>query len=1240
MPQTPMQRSRTLLTLMLPMLMQRLHMLLTLMLPMLTQRLPMRPMLMPQTPTQRLHMLLTLMLPMLTQRLPMRPMLMPQTPTQRLHMLLMRMLQMLTQRLPMRPMLMPQTPTQRLHMLLMRMQPMRTQPLPMRLMLMPQTPTQRLHMLLMRMLLMLMQPLPMRLMLMPQTPTQRLHMLLMRMLLMLMQPLPMRLMPMPQTPTQRLHMLLMRMQPMRTPQTPSPTKALKCLENSHCFPVAVFFLSSYKLAPGFAGRGTLGAIRVNGAATCLVAMLLVVGGVAKADSTGLSSLETDDLRLLYYDPLQTYLTPYIAQAFENSMAYQRKKFGFAPWDKVTVQLEDFQDAGNASVRGTPNNGLTVNIAPDDTVFETFSPGERFFTLMNHELVHVATLDAWNEQDAWWRNIFHGKPLPATDHPESILYAYLAAPRTDVPRWFLEGTAVFMETWMGGGLGRAQGGYDEMVFRAMVRDDAHFYSPLGLASEGNAVDFQVGANDYLYGTRFISYLAFKYGPQKVVDWVKRGPESKAYYANQFEAVFGKPLPDVWNDWIAFEHAYQKINLASVQKYPVTPVTRFMNHALGSASRAYYDPKTNSLIAGIRDVGQLGTIAQISLTDGSVRKITPIKGASLYRVTSLVYDPDSGKAYYTTDNYAWRDLMELDVATGERKMLLEDDRIGALALNRADKSIWGIRHLNGLDTLVRIRAAHDAWNQVLTFDYGTQLSDLDISPDGTLLCATISEIDGSSRLDVFRLDDLLAGKFKSIASLHLGTSIPEGGAFSPDGKYVYATSYYTGVSNVYRLNVDQNAYEAVSNAVTGFFTPLPMADGSLIVYEYTGHGFEPVKIDPKPLTDLGSVKFLGTSVIETHPELADWAVGSPSKVDIDPMIKSRGTDYDPDDEMTLDSTYPVVAGYKGHVAVGWYAQFEDPLMYDKLSANISYSPASDLPNGQQLHADINYSNLFWHFTYWHNKADFYDLFGPTERARKGDALLAGYNGILIYDPPRQLEWTADVNLYSGLDVLPGAQNIESHDPNIATAKLGIVYTDITKSLGAVDSEDGWLIGAHAEESIAHGESFPSIHADFNIGTGLPWNHASVWTYNSAGVTGGTPHNALDYFFFGAFGNNYVDDREIKRYRDFDSFPGFGIDQLDGRSYLKSTEEFNLPPIRLEDVGAPAFYLSSIRSAVFAGVLNTDPGTTESRTVEDVGFQTDWNFTVAVHLPMTLSIGDAIGVENGRVRRNEIMVSLKIL
>ena len=104
--------------------------------------------------------------------------------------------------------------------------------------------------------------------------------------------------------------------------------------------------------------------------------------------------------------------------------------------------------------------------------------------------------------------------------------------------------MFIETWMGGGLGRAQGGYDEMVFRAMVRDDAHFYDPLGLVSRGTRIDFQVGANAYLYGTRFFTWLAYAYSPEKVVAWMRRDEGSARYYADQFEQVFGMPLDEAW------------------------------------------------------------------------------------------------------------------------------------------------------------------------------------------------------------------------------------------------------------------------------------------------------------------------------------------------------------------------------------------------------------------------------------------------------------------------------------------------------------------------------------------------------------------------------------------------------------------------------------------------------------------------------------------------------------------------
>src|SRR6185369_4606287 len=158
--------------------------------------------------------------------------------------------------------------------------------------------------------------------------------------------------------------------------------------------------------------------------------------VPNAAEIDLSMIRTADLSLLYFDPAQTYLTPYVARSFEHSMDFQRRIFGWKPWDRTTVLLKDFSDYGNAAARASPNNAILLDVAPLSQTFETFSPGERFFTLLNHEPVHVATMDVWNRTDARWRRFFHGKPMPIEAHPESILYNFLATPRVNTPRWYL------------------------------------------------------------------------------------------------------------------------------------------------------------------------------------------------------------------------------------------------------------------------------------------------------------------------------------------------------------------------------------------------------------------------------------------------------------------------------------------------------------------------------------------------------------------------------------------------------------------------------------------------------------------------------------------------------------------------------------------------------------------------------------------------------------------------------------
>src|SRR5213079_1546207 len=144
----------------------------------------------------------------------------------------------------------------------------------------------------------------------------------------------------------------------------------------------------------------------------LMFLCLAVTAFARADAPaaeesplGLAYVQTKDMRLIYLDPTLAYLTPYAVRTFANSMAWQRRTFGWEPYDRVNVLLKDFSDYGNASAGAAPTNNLNFDIAPLSLAFETYPASERMYSLMNHELVHVMQGDISSEQDRRWRRFF-------------------------------------------------------------------------------------------------------------------------------------------------------------------------------------------------------------------------------------------------------------------------------------------------------------------------------------------------------------------------------------------------------------------------------------------------------------------------------------------------------------------------------------------------------------------------------------------------------------------------------------------------------------------------------------------------------------------------------------------------------------------------------------------------------------------------------------------------------------------
>ena len=92
---------------------------------------------------------------------------------------------------------------------------------------------------------------------------------------------------------------------------------------------------------------------------------------------------------------------------------------------------------------------------------------------------------------------------------------------------------------------------------------------------------------------------------------------------------------------------------------------------------------------------------------------------------------------------------------------------------------------------------------------------------------------------------------------------------------------------------------------------------------------------------------------------------------------------------------------------------------------------------------------------------------------------------------------------------------------------------------------------------------------------------------------------------------------------------------------TGEVNLPPIRFAEVGAPAFYLSYVRPAAFAGVMATDSARRHAITATPMSARSSISTSPSrLRLPMVFSVGAAAGFDDGHYRKTEWLASLKIM
>jgi hypothetical protein len=949
---------------------------------------------------------------------------------------------------------------------------------------------------------------------------------------------------------------------------------------------------------------------------------------------------SEHIEVLYYSPAHEYLVSHLIRSYENALQFQNRLFHYTPNEKLSVLIEDFGDYGHGGAGTIPANFITIGIEPLSYTYETLPANERMTWIMNHESTHIVMMDNPNNVDRRWRRVFFGKVSPNENEPISMLYSSLGSPRLYSTRWYHEGIAAFMETWMSGGLGRAMGGYDEMVFRTMVLDDAYIYDVVGLESEGTSIDFQTGANSYLYGTRFMTWLSKTYGPDKLVAWVTRDDNTKGFFFARFKEVYGMPLAEAWRMWIVAERQWQEQNLKEIRQFPVTEAKPITQQALGSVSRPYYDPVDRVIYAAVLYPGHLAHIAEIHTGTGKIEHLKDIKGVGLYYVSSLALDLKQHQLFYTTNNEDWRNLNVFDLKTHQVKRLMKNTRVGDLAFDKADNSLWGIRHNNGISSLVEIEAPYTDVKSRIECEYGIDLFDVDVSPDGKYLTAAMSDLSGKQKLMRFEIEKLRTGEVSKEVLYDFEYNTPGNFVYAPDGRSMYGSSYYTGVSNLFRYDFETKKMEIISNAETGLFRPLPLADGQLIAFDYKTKGLVPGWVPTKTLEDVAAIKYLGMSLVDKYPVLKTWKLPPPESINSDKLVLKSGL-YEPLKNMRLLSGYPVIEGYKDAVVGGARFEFADRLRLATVNVTVGVSPGQGLPTNEQYHAMIDAHYWNWRLTTYYNNSDFYDLFGPTKVSRKGESVKIGYTKTLIEDSPRTLAFNWNVAGYWGIDTLPDYQNVTVPYHSFMEANAGLKYSFMRKTQGGVEEEVGTQTGVYSRLNYAPSGAFPRIWGNYDHGFQTPIDHSPVWLRFSAGKSWGTQSDPFSNFYFGAFGNNYIDHLSVDRYRNYYSFPGVGIDAISGNSFAKALAEWNLPPVKFRHVGTTWLYANWARLSLFSSGLFTDFGTPALRQqYANLGTQLDIRIVLFTYMNTTLSGGyAAAATDNGHIS-TEYMVSFKIM
>lgn len=485
--------------------------------------------------------------------------------------------------------------------------------------------------------------------------------------------------------------------------------------------------------------------------------------------------------------------------------------GHAPTHRSHVIILNNSDDANGAATSLPRNTMFLFTAPPDARGTLHDSDDWLRGLIYHEYLHILHLDTMSQVYRMVNRVL-GKVF---------------APNLLMPRWWIEGWATYVETaYTGGGRGRSS------LFDAYMRAAIFSGKPLRLSQVSHVTaTWPRGTAAYLYGSRFLTYVAKKYGKKRLAEI------AYAYGASLFpynmnlvvRDVVKKSYEQLWQEWLGVLRKEYGAIEKRVRKYPLTQVRQLTKGGEWLGVPRYSADGKKLLVFRVN--GRTPErIEEIDRATKRTRTLTLTNSFSLFGTDRKGKIAVLSQVEVSRAIYSYYDLYFFSPKTGQLRRWTHRERAKEPDVSPDGTEVAYIKHKAGSSALwirgISPKHKHHKGLQLYQPKRGVFLSGPRYSPDGKRIVLSVWFPGGARDLMLFDRDT------KKLTRLTNDRAQDIEPVFSPSGEEVIYASDLSGTYNLYALRLSDKRVRRLTNELCGAFAPAISPDGKWLAFARFG------------------------------------------------------------------------------------------------------------------------------------------------------------------------------------------------------------------------------------------------------------------------------------------------------------------------------------------------------------------------------------------------------------------------